>query len=129
MNVIKERIKSKILYSSLNYDVNKIFINFKPYILVSLLFFILFTTMMISEIDTALAKKDSKRKTIDVCCSWGNSISDGLLTFSIKNGGSEFAKIVKLAIDDWEKALNGVVNFKYVKDDDSDADIKIEFQK
>jgi len=129
MNVIKERIKSKILYSSLNYDVNKIFINFKPYILVSLLFFILFTTMMISEIDTALAKKDSKRKTIDVCCSWGNSISDGLLTFSIKNGGSELAKIVKLAIKDWEKALGDSVQFKYVKGDDSDTDIEIEFKK
>jgi len=128
-NFIKERNRSKILYSYLNYDVNKIFINFKPYILVTLLFFILFSTMMISEIDRAFAKKDSKRKTIDLCCSWGNSISDGVLTFSIKNGGSELAKIVKLAIKDWEKALEDSVQFKYVKGDDSDADIEIEFKK
>ena len=84
---------------------------------------------MISEIDTAFAKKDSKRKTIDLCCSWGNSISDGVLTYSIKNGGSELAKIVKLAIKDWEKALRDSVQFKYVKDDESDADIEIEFKK
>lgn len=128
-NVIKERINSKIHSNSSNYSVNKIIINFKPYILVTLLFFILFTTMMISNIDTAFAKKDSKRKTIDICCSWGNSISDGVLTFSIKNGGSELAKIVKVAIKDWEKALGDSVQFKNVKEDDSDADIEIEFQK
>lgn len=128
-NGIKERIKSKIHSNSSNYSVDKIIINFKPYILVTLLFFILFTTMMISDIDTAFAKKDSKRKTIDICCSWGNSISDGVLTFSIKNGGSDLAKIVKVAIKDWEKALGDSVQFKNVKEDDSDADIEIEFKK
>ncbi len=87
--------------------------------------------MVVFDTDLAIAKKeDSKsKKNIELCCTWGNSLDDGILTFSIKNGGSDLAKIVKLAINDWEKALNGVVNFKYVKDDDSDADIKIEFQK
>ena len=61
-NVIKERIKSKILYNSSNYDVNKIFINFKPYILVTLLFFILFMTMMVSEIRYGFCKKRFKKK-------------------------------------------------------------------
>ena len=128
-NVIKERINSKMHSNSSNYSVNKIFINFRPYILVTLLFFILFTTMVISDIDTAFAKKDSKRKTIDICCSWGNSISDGTLTFSIEKGESEFAKIVKSAVKEWQKALGESVQFKYVKDDNSKADIKIQFQK
>jgi hypothetical protein len=78
--------------------------------------------------DPAFAKKgDSSKKKIELCCAWGNALDDGVLTFSIKNGGSGLAKIVKLAINDWENALGGV-NFKYVKDDD-DADIKIDFKK
>ena len=39
------------------------------------------------------------------------------------------AKIVKLAINDWEKALDGVVKFKFIKDDNADSDIQIEFKK
>ena len=128
-NVLKERIKSKILYNISNYSVKNVVANFKLYILAILLLFILVTIIIISDIDMAFAKKDdSKRKTIDVCCSWGNSISDGVLTFSIKNGGSELAKIVKVAINQWEKALKGSVQFKYVKGD-SVADIEIEFKK
>ena len=79
--------------------------------------------------DLAFAKKgdSSSKKKIELCCAWGNALDDGALTFSIKKGGSDLAKIVKLAINDWEKALGGV-EFKYVKDD-SDADIEIEFKK
>jgi hypothetical protein len=62
-----------------------------------------------------------------LCCAWGDSLDDGVLTFSINNGGSDLAKIVKLAINDWEDALGGV-KFKYVKEA-SDADIEIDFKK
>jgi len=87
--------------------------------------------MAVFDTDSAFAEKeDSKsKKIIELCCPWGDSLKDGILTFSIKDGGSDLAKIVKLAINDWEKLLDGAVKFKYVKDDDSDADIKIEFQK
>jgi predicted Zn-dependent protease len=64
-----------------------------------------------------------------LCCAWGNALDDGVLTFSIKNGGSDLAKIVKLAINDWEKALNGLVKFKHIKDENADSDIEIEFKK
>ena len=79
--------------------------------------------------DQAFAKKSdsSSKKKIELCCAWGNALDDGILTFSIKNGGSGLAKIVKLAINDWENAVGGV-NFKYKKDN-ADADIKIEFKK
>ena len=40
----------------------------------------------------------------------------------------DLAKIVKLAFNDWEKSLDGEIEFKYVKED-SDADIEIEFKK
>ena len=66
--------------------------------------------------DLAFAKKgdSSSKKKIELCCAWGNALDDGALTFSINKGGSDLAKIVKLAINDWEKALGGI-EFKYVK--------------
>ena len=90
---------------------------------------LLLTALLIFDSNLAFAKKgdSSSKKKIELCCAWGDSLDDGVLTFSINNGGSDLAKIVKLAINDWEDALGGV-KFKYVKDND-DADIKIDFKK
>ena len=87
--------------------------------------------VVLDNTDLAFAKKDDSKskKKIELCCAWGDSLNDGVLTFSIKNGGSDLAKIVKLAIQDWEKALDGIVKFKYIKDDNADSDIEIEFKK
>ena len=87
-------------------------------------------TIIVFDTDLAFAKKkESKsKKTIELCCSWGDSLKDGVLTFSIDNGGSDLAKIVKLAINDWEKLFDEALKFKYVKDE-SEADIEIEFKK
>jgi hypothetical protein len=86
--------------------------------------------MMVFDADSAFAKKgDSKSKNmIELCCTWGDPLDDGILTFSIDNGGSDLAKIVKLSIKDWEKSLDGLVQFQYVKDA-SEADIEIKFKK
>jgi hypothetical protein len=87
--------------------------------------------VVVLDTDLAFAKKDDSKskKKIELCCAWGDSLNDGVLTFSITNGGSDLAKIVKLAIQDWEKALDGIVKFKYIKDDNADSDIQIEFKK
>jgi hypothetical protein len=88
-------------------------------------------SMVVSNTDLAFAKKDDSKskKKIELCCAWGNALDDGVLTFSIKDGGSDLAKIVKMAINDWEKALGELIQFKYSKDEDSNLDIKIEFKK
>ena len=90
---------------------------------------LLLTAIVIFDANLAFAKKadSSSKKKIELCCAWGNSLDDGILTFSINNGGSDLAKIVKLAINDWEEALGGV-EFKYVKDA-SDADVEIDCKK
>jgi hypothetical protein len=87
--------------------------------------------MVVLDTNLAFAKKDDSKskKKIELCCAWGDSLNDGVLTFSINNGGSDLAKIVKLAIQDWEKALDGIVKFKYIKEDNADSDIEIEFKK
>ncbi len=101
------------------------------YIIVILSFILFLNTFGISGNDLAFAKKDnsSSQKNIQICCTWGDSINDGELTFSIKNGKSDWAKIVKRAINDWEKALGELIQFKYIKDEDSKPDIKIDFKK
>jgi hypothetical protein len=90
---------------------------------------LLLTALLIFDSNLAFAKKgdSSSKKKIELCCAWGDSLDDGVLTFSINNVGSDLAKIVKLAINDWEDALGGV-KFKYVKEA-SDADIEIDFKK
>ncbi|HET7642233.1 MAG TPA: M57 family metalloprotease [Nitrososphaeraceae archaeon] len=92
----------------------------------------LLIAMVICEPHTAFAKKgNSKSKhLIELCCTWGNSLDDGVLTYSIDNGGSDLAKIVKLSFKAWKKALDNAIQFKYVKDDeDYDSDIVIDFKK
>ncbi|HJU59929.1 MAG TPA: M57 family metalloprotease [Nitrososphaeraceae archaeon] len=91
--------------------------------------FFLIVGIVVFDTDLVIAKKeDSKsKKSIELCCTWGDSLDDGVLTFSINKGGSDLAKIVKLAINDWEKSLGGI-EFKYVKED-AEADIKIDFKK
>jgi hypothetical protein len=104
----------------------------KLYIVAMLsLFIFLIAIVVLDNTGVAFGKKDDSKskKKIELCCTWGDSLNDGVLTFSILNGGSELAKIVKLAIHDWEEALNGVVKFKYIKDDNADSDIEIEFKK
>ncbi|HEX2408632.1 MAG TPA: M57 family metalloprotease [Nitrososphaeraceae archaeon] len=102
----------------------------KLYIVPIMFLFALLMAMVVFDTDLAFAKKgDSKsKKIIELCCTWGDSLDDGVLTFAIKNGGSDLAKIVKIAINDWEKLLDGAVKFKYVKDE-SEADIEIKFKK
>ena len=101
------------------------------YIIILLSFILFLNTFGISGNDLAFAKKDnsSSQKNIQICCTWGDSINDGELTFSIKNGRSDLVKIVKLVINDWEKALGELIQFKYTKDEDSKPDIKIDFKK
>ena len=88
--------------------------------------------VVVLDTDLAFAKKDDSKskKKIELCCTWGDALNDGVLTFSIKNGDSDLAKIVKLAINDWEKALGELIQFKYTKEEeDSKPDIKIDFKK
>jgi hypothetical protein len=102
------------------------------YILANISLFLLFLlSILIIDSDFVFAKKEKdfeSNNIIELCCAWGDSLDDGILTFSIDNGASDLAKIVKLAFNDWEKSLDGEIEFKYVKDD-SDADIEIEFKK
>ena len=70
------------------------------YIAATISLMLLLVAVVTFHTDQAFAKKgdSSSKKKIELCCAWGNALDDGVLTFSIKNGGSGLAKIVKLLL-------------------------------
>ena len=56
---------------------------------------LLLTALLIFDSNLAFAKKgdSSSKKKIELCCAWGDSLDDGVLTFSINNGGSDLQKL------------------------------------
>jgi hypothetical protein len=91
----------------------------------SILFLFCFVIVKFSE---TFSQKLSE-KQIDICCTWGKELKDGVLTYSIKQDGSSnnnnyFEEIVDLAFSDWEQSLNNI-HFKSVEDSKSKADIEI----
>jgi Matrixin len=79
--------------------------------------------------------QNSNKEKIDLCCTWGTELKDGILTYDIKNNikkgsnNDDLEKIVDLAFSEWEKNLNNI-QFKNVKDKDAaTANIEIKFKK
>ena len=97
-------IRSKTSTINATYYYKTWVLNLAFYIIVIIFFFLFLSIIGLSDNDLAFANKDNStsQKNIDICCTWGDSINDGELTFSIKDGGSDLAKIVKRAINDWE---------------------------
>jgi hypothetical protein len=68
-------------------------------------------------------------KKIDVCCTWGTELKDGILTYTIKKDSiNDLENIVDLAFSEWEQNLYDI-QFKRVKDSSDTADIEIKFKK
>lgn len=70
-------------------------------------------------------KYDDFKKGIEICCTWGETLKDGILTFKIVNAKPIIKQIVKASFYDWEQ------NIKELKFREADyrekADITISF--
>jgi Matrixin len=65
-----------------------------------------------------------KTPGIQICCSWGKEIDDGILTYRISDGdNSQVVKIVRQAIDEWNSKLPNI-QLQEVTDSDADIDTK-----
>jgi hypothetical protein len=102
--------------------------NSKGFLQFPLLFFILvflfsFVILNFHEIHA----QELTEKQIDICCTWGTELKDGVLTYNIKKGNNnDLEKIVSSAFSKWEKNLNNI-QFKNVKNNkDADIEIKLE---
>ena len=71
-----------------------------------------------------ICSQELTKKKIDICCTWGTELKDGILTYNIKKGSNnDFEKIVNSAFSEWEKNLN-YIQFKNIKNN-KEADIEI----
>jgi len=98
-------------------------LKFSNFILIFLTLSIAFSYIYYKEIDA----QNLKNGKVDLCCTWGSEIKDGVLTYNIEKSSKDLQKITRLAFSEWEKKLY-FIEFKIVKDNDG-ADIKIKFKK
>lgn len=97
-----------------------------------LIFFILFLFSFVIVKINEISSQELTKKKIDICCTWGKELKDGILMYSItkdntSSNNTYFEDIVDLAFSEWEKNLNNI-HFKNVKNDKSKADIEIKLE-
>ena len=99
--------------------------NSKDFLQIPLIFVILFLfSFIVLNFHEILSQELTERK-IDICCTWGTELKDGVLTYSIKKS-NDLEKIVNSAFSEWEKNLNNI-QFKNIKNNkDADIEIKLE---
>ena len=73
-------------------------------------------------------KKHEKKHSIEICCSWGEALGDGELTYRISGGNSEVRDAVRSAASEWESNIKNLV-LKEDKEDNGPVDINIKFEK
>jgi predicted Zn-dependent protease len=75
----------------------------------------------------SLLHKATEEGTIQICCSWGNQIADGILTYRITDGSnSQVIKAVHQAIDEWNSKVSNIKLQESIDNNTSaDIDIKI----
>ena len=70
-------------------------------------------------------QKATEENGIQICCSWGNQIADGLLTYRIiDDGNSKVVKAVHQAVDEWNSELPNI-QLQEITDSNTPADIDI----
>jgi predicted Zn-dependent protease len=70
-------------------------------------------------------KKSKGDSTIQICCSWGEQIADGILTYRIiDDSNSKVVKAVHQAIDEWNSKVSNI-QLQEATDSNTPADIDI----
>jgi predicted Zn-dependent protease len=88
---------------------------------------LIFFGIVINE-DVKAGKKHEKAHSIEICCTWGQALADGELTYRISGGNSEFRDAVRSAASEWESNIKNLI-FKEDKENNGWADINIKFEK
>jgi predicted Zn-dependent protease len=97
------------------------------FLICSLFLVLLIFGIVINE-DVKAGKKHEKKHSIDICCTWGEALSDGELTYRISGGNSEVRDAVRSAASEWESNIKNLV-LKEDKEDHGPVDINIKFEK
>jgi hypothetical protein len=70
---------------------------------------------------------DNLKRQIEICCTWGQKLADGILTYEINNAKPELTKLVISALNYWGEKIQKI-EFKEVVGSKEQADIKISFR-
>ena len=97
------------------------------FLICSLFLVLLIFGIVINE-DVKAGKKHEKRHSIEICCTWGEALGDGELTYRISGGNSEVRDAVRSAASEWESNIKNLV-LKEDKEDNGPVDINIKFEK
>ncbi len=104
----------------------KDFIKYFSFLLVFLLIIISLIQFNFDYIYSTIQQTDYKKKQIEICCTWGNKLADGILTYEINNAKPETKKLVTSAINYWKENIQGI-DFRET-DSKQQVDIKISFR-
>jgi Matrixin len=73
----------------------------------------------------SMKHKSTGEGTIQICCSWGNQIADGILTYRIIGGSNpQIVKVVHQAIEEWNSKVPNI-QLQEITDSNTPADIDI----
>lgn len=66
--------------------------------------------------------------SIQICCSWGETLADGSLTYKISGSDSDIQEAVRTAIEDWDY---NIINLELdeISKNKKDADVEVTFNK
>ena len=101
------------------------FIKYLSFLLVFLLIISL-TQFNFNYIYSTNQQTDSLKKQIEICCTCGNKLEDGILTYEINNAKPETKELVTYAISYWKENIPEI-EFKET-DGKEQVDIKISFR-
>src|SRR5215203_4425945 len=91
-----------------------------------IIYLIQFNFYPIYSITSNNIQTDNKSNQIDICCTWGHQLDDGILTYQISNARPELKELALSAVNYWDQNTEGV-QFKEANSK-KQVDIKISFR-
>jgi predicted Zn-dependent protease len=76
---------------------------------------------------TQVSSDNDVKKQVEICCTWGEQLTDGILVYEINNAKPETKELVISALNYWEQNIEGI-EFKEAVGSKEQADIKISFR-
>ena len=76
--------------------------------------------------DAGKRNEENDKKSIEICCSWGEQLEDGKLTYRINGGDARIHEVVRNAVNQWDIKIDRL-SLEEIKG--TSADITIGFKK
>jgi hypothetical protein len=101
-------------------------------LLISLIVFLFSINLIVSTFGffysvPQISSDNDVKKQIEICCTWGEQLADGILMYEINNAKPETKELVISALNYWEQNIQEI-EFKEAVGSKEQADIKISFR-